>query len=120
MNDPIVFGRCKPLRNRIRNLDLTDSLAVIHAYIAHLQFGNPIPSAIEVHRDFQSAEHKVDKAAWLSEWELEVLCREIIIHADSATHPTSSLAQWKVLSKISNELRDLKNSSLRGFLVLRQ
>jgi hypothetical protein len=80
-------------------------MVVIHAYITHLQFGNPIPNAVEVHRDFLSAESRVDKAAWLSEWELETLCREIIIHADSTIPSTSSLTQWKVLSKVANELK---------------
>lgn len=89
---------------------------MIHAYVTHLQFGSPIPKTIEVHRNFLSAESKTDKAAWLNEWELEILCREIIIHAENAMSSRSTLREWKVLSKTVNELKRLEEFISGRFL----
>jgi hypothetical protein len=108
MSDPAVFDRYKPLSNRIGNLCLVDSLAVIHAYIAHLQFDIPVPNTIEVHEKFLRAEKKTDKISWLSEWELETLCRETIIHAETDPPCQHSLRQWNTLSRVVNELKGLE------------
>lgn len=108
MNHPVVFGQCKPLRNRVRNLCLADSLMVIHAYIAHLQFDTPINRAIEVPERFLFAENKVDKVSVFSEWELETLCREVIVHSKLTPPCQVSLRQGAVMSKVVTELKRLE------------
>lgn len=108
MQDDAVFGCYKPLRNHIRKLCLADSLGVIRAYQEHLQCRTPIPQDCEVEPAFASAEKKIDKVKWISEWELETLCREVILHAQDMPRCPETLRSWKTLAQIINKLKSLE------------
>ena len=108
MQDDAVFGCYKPLRNHIRKLCLADSLGVIRAYQEHLHCGTAIPQDCEVDPTFASAEKKTDKIKWISEWELETLCREVIIHAQDMPRCPETLRSWKTLAQIINKLKSLE------------
>jgi hypothetical protein len=105
--DPIIFEAYKPFRNAIRKLGLADSLAVIRAYMCNLQFNQNIPSDCEVHRDYAAAAHS-EKAAWISEFQLETICREVVLHAKEFGRTEDTLKEWKTLARTVNRLIDLE------------
>lgn len=109
MQDNAIYGRYKPVRNAISKLCLADSLGVIWAYVQDLQFGSPIPRDYEVHPSYASATSKGEKIKWLSEFHLETLCREIILHSQEGSGCSESMKDWKTLSRVVNGLKDLEN-----------
>jgi hypothetical protein len=74
-----IFELYKPLRNHLRKVTLIESLGVIRAYMQHLQFKVGFPSDIDVPAWFLQARSNVEKKVY--EWELDVLSRELLIHA---------------------------------------
>jgi hypothetical protein len=108
MQDDAIYQRYKPLRNAICKLCLVESLGVIRAYIQDLQFGSPIPRDCEVHSTYASATSKIEKIRWISEYHLETLCREILIHAVEGERCSESLKSWSTLSRAINKLKDLE------------
>lgn len=106
--DATIFGAYKPLRNFIRKLDLTDSLAVIRAYLCNLQFDHDIPSDCEVHREYLSRQSHTERARLISEFHLETLCREVILHATDLGRAEKSLKEWATLGKAINHLKKLE------------
>ena len=62
---------------RVSLLTRDDSLRVIWAYCQHLQLGSAIPAAIEVMPAFLELNPKQQQ---ISEWELETVAREVLIH----------------------------------------
>src|SRR5262249_4092861 len=83
----VVYELYKPLRNYLREVGLLESLGVIRAYAAFLQFKRPFPFDIEVHRSLLDARTVADRS--LYEWELDVLVRELILNAQesASSHP---------------------------------
>lgn len=110
MQDEAVFEAYKPLRNHLRKLCLADSLAVIRAYVQYLQLDTPIPRDCEVHRNFAFAASKSNKVALISEWELETLCREVILNAQDGTYCPETLKKWSCLARAINKLKELEDS----------
>ena len=106
--DATVFEAYKPLRNAIRKLDLADSLAVINAYMSHLQFQQDIAQGCEVPPNFSSAPSLPEKRRWISEFHLETLCREIILHAEESGNAQSSLRHLATLSRAIKHLNNLE------------
>lgn len=106
--DATIFEAYKPLRNAIRKLDLTDSLAVIRAYLCNLQFNQDIPSDCEVDRDYLSSQSHTERARLISEFQLETLCREVILHATDLGRAKKSLKEWATLGKTINHLKKLE------------
>ena len=107
IQDPKIFEAYKPLRNTIRNLGLADSLAVIRAYMANLQFNKDIPSDCEVHQEYAVASH-AKRTAWIAEFHLETLCREIILHAKEYGQAKDTLRSWGTLARTINSLKHLE------------
>lgn len=105
--DSTVFEAYKPLRNALRKLDLADSLAVLNTYMSHLQFNQDISRGCEVHRDYLNAS-LAQKRSWISEFRLEALCRELILHAKDSDRPSESIRHWKFLSRAMNLLNHLE------------
>jgi len=101
--DPTIFEAYKPLRNGIRKLGLADSLAVIRAYMSNLQFNQNIPSDCEVHPDYYSR-----SAAWVAEFHLETICREVVLHAKEFGRTDDTLKDWKTLARTVNRLKNLE------------
>jgi hypothetical protein len=106
--DTAIFEAYKPLRNALRKLDLTDSFAVIRAYVCNLQFNQDIPSDCEVHREYLSRQSHTERARLISEFHLETLCREVILHATDLGRAEKSLKEWATLGRAINLLKNLE------------
>jgi len=106
--DATIFEAYKPLRNVIRKLDLTDSLAVIRGYLCNLQFDHDIPSDCEVHAEYLTRQSHTERARLISEFQLETLCREVILHASDLGRAEKSLKEWVTLGKTINHLKKLE------------
>jgi hypothetical protein len=106
--DTTIFEAYKPLCNVIRKLDLTDSLAVIRAYLCNLQFDHDIPSDYEVDREYLSRRSHAERVSLISEFHLETLCREVILHASDLGRAEKSLKEWATLGKAINHLKKLE------------
>ena len=116
-----AYGMYKPLRNHIRKLGLADSLFVIHAYIQNLQFDRPIPDECEVIRQYAGGT-KLERLKLITEWNLETLCKEVILHAtDSVSYP-DTLRRWNTIGRAVNKLKTfeefLGDKVLSGSMVL--
>jgi hypothetical protein len=104
-----LFELYKPLRNHLRQLNLIDSLRVIHAYMQHLQFSRPLPDDIYTLPFFRNAKTRLEKCVF--EWELDTLSLELLVNA---IYPDSSLAadtlrRWDCLAGAINKLKTLEN-----------
>lgn len=116
MQNSEVFEWYKPLRNYLRNVCLADSLAVIWSYAQNLQFGTAIPSDVEVHGDFLKATKRIEKIRMVSEWELEVLCRELIINAQQGNTCPKTLRTWSYFAGAVNRLKSLESNIYKNFV----
>ncbi len=102
-----VFSEYKPLRNKLSLLSIEDSLGTIWAYSQYLQIrGFRLPKEIEVAREYLQLEVPQQ---WISEWELELLAKEVILNANSVAAKGRTLRAWKTLSELVNSLKDLEN-----------
>ena len=106
--DTAIFEAYKPLRNVLRKLDLTDSFAVIRAYVCNRQFNQDIPCDCEVHREYLSRQSHTERARLISEFHLETLCREVILHATDLGRAEKSLKEWATLGRAINLLKNLE------------
>ncbi len=102
-----VFKEYKPIRNRIAKLARDDALAVIWAYCQYLQIDDfKFPQEIQVEGKF----FKLDvPQQWISEWELELLAKEIILNGGWVAAKGRTLRSWGTLSEIVNAIKDLEN-----------
>ena len=114
--DRQIFSNYKPLRNTIRKLSLADSLEVIHAYVQNLQLKIDFPSKFEVERDYAFAESDQQKRKWITEFHLETLCRELILHAQETEHCSETLRKWKTLAQTINKLKALEELIAERFI----
>lgn len=103
-----VFQSYKPLRNKIALLSVEESLAVVWAYCQYLQVdGFQFPKELEVDRAYLGLDIP---RTWISEWELELLAKEIILNANAVASKGRSIKKWKTLSEIVNALKSLENA----------
>lgn len=106
-----VFQIYKPFRNKIRQLSYDDSFYVTWAYSQYLQIKKfQMPNDIKVHKDFSTQN---PPQAWISEWELELIAKEVIINGQPVSTKMKTLRSWSCLSSITNQLRDLENDVYR-------
>jgi hypothetical protein len=75
----------------------------------NLQFNIPIPNHYGVPAEFSSASSKMDKVKWISEFQLETLCREIILHGMEFGRSPKMLREWNTLARVINKLKDLED-----------
>jgi hypothetical protein len=102
-----VFQEYKPIRNKVALLSAGDALSVIWAYCQYLQLDEfHFPNEIEVMRQY--IEHDFPQQ-WISEWDLELLAKEVIINGGAAATKGRTLRAWKTLSELINLFRDLEN-----------
>jgi hypothetical protein len=107
MADP--FELYKPLRNHLRQVNLTDSLRVIHAYMQHLQFDQPLPDDIQTLPFFRNAKTRLEKH--VLEWELDTLSLELLVNAvyPDSPLPRDTLRRWDCLAGVVNKLKTLED-----------
>src|SRR5947199_6126695 len=108
-----VFEEYKPLRNRIAMLAVEEALATIWAYAQYLQIdGFQFPKEVEVSKDY----FKLDiPRKWVSEWELELLAKEVVLNSGPVAKKGRALRAWKTLSEIINSVKDLENRIYGAF-----
>jgi hypothetical protein len=95
------------MRNKIALLAVEDALSVIWAYCQYLQideFG--FPKEIEVLNAF--LKDQIPQRL-VSEWELELLAKEVIINGNAVALKGRTLRTWKTLSEIINAIKDIEN-----------
>jgi hypothetical protein len=108
-----VFQEYKPLRNKIALLARDDALRVIWAYSQYLQINRfQIPNDIEVHPRFYDTD---PPQKLISEWELELLAKEVLLNANLVASKGRTLRVWKALAEILNSIKDLENRIYGNF-----
>jgi hypothetical protein len=108
-----VFQEYKPVRNKIALLSIEEALGTIWAYCQYLQIDNfRFPKEIEVSNDYL----KLDvPQQWVSEWQLELLAKEVILNGSAVAKKGRALRTWKTLSELMNSIRDLENQIYGAF-----
>jgi hypothetical protein len=102
-----VFQEYKPLRNKIALLAIEDALAAIWAYCQYLQIDNfNFPEEVEVLPSFLKDDVP---QRFISEWELELLAKEVILNGNIVASKGRTLRSWKTLSETINAIKDLEN-----------
>ena len=102
-----VFQEYKPLRNKIAMLSVEDALGVIWAYCQYLQIDDfQFPKEIEVADSYLQLDVP---QRLISEWELELLAKEVILNGNAIAARGRTLRSWKTLSELVNLLKDLEN-----------
>lgn len=103
-----IFEAYKPLRNHLRKCELADSLEVIRAYAQNLQFNNSnFPPKVEVLNEFLQKDH-VQKTRWVSEWNLEILAKEVIINSPISEWNAKTFRQWAYFIGAITKLKDIE------------
>jgi hypothetical protein len=105
--DMDVYQEYKPIRNKITLLSTEDALAVIWAYSQYLQIDNfRFPQEIEVARQYLELDLP---QSWISEWDLELLAKEVILNAGGVAARGRALRRWATLSELVNSFKALEN-----------
>jgi hypothetical protein len=108
-----VFQECKPIRNKITLLSVEDALGVIWAYSQYLQIDHfQFPKEIEVANSYLQLDFPQQ---WISEWELELLAKEVILNGNAVAVKGRTLRTWKTLSELVNSLKDIENRIYRQY-----
>lgn len=90
------------LRHRLAAMPLVESLEVIHAYIVFFQFKTPLPTWLKTIASFEDSD-KIELG--LFEWELDILCRELLRYA--SRWGTRKIADWDELADAINHVKDI-------------
>jgi tRNA synthetases class I (W and Y)/S4 domain len=107
-----VFEGYKRLRNKVSQLARDDALRVIWAYCQYLQVdGFTIPSDIHAPKVFL---HDQVPRRFIAEWELELLAKEILLNAGTATSKGRTLRHTETLRDIVNTLKAFENQIYPG------
>jgi hypothetical protein len=107
MFPPRIFDLYKQLRKHVSALAREDSLRVIWAYTQFLQLPDfKIPFDIEVDRRFY--DQNVQRA-WVNEWLLMLLAKEVLLHSGVVAKKGASLRQWKMLAGTIDRINKLEN-----------
>src|SRR5262245_44000636 len=103
-----VCREYKPIRNRITSLARDDALGVIWAYCQYLQINDfKFPKEIEVARKYLQLSIPQQ---WISEWELELLAKEVILNSGLIASKGRTLRKWSTMSEIINAIKNLENN----------
>jgi hypothetical protein len=102
-----TFREYKPIRNKIALLAVDDSLSVIWAYCQYLQLDEfNFPNEIEVLDTFLRDDFP---QRFISEWDLELLAKEVILNGNVSASKGRTLRKWNTLSEIVNAIKGLEN-----------
>jgi hypothetical protein len=104
-----VFRRYKHFRNEISLLSCDDALNVIWAYSQYLsQSDFRMPADIEVSKEFAALDHK---GVWITQWDLEILAKEVILNARDIGGAPRTFRQWDTLAIAINALKEFENKT---------
>lgn len=108
-----IFREYKPIRNRIAALARDDALGVIWAYSQYLQIDDfKFPKEIEVAKKYLELDIP---QKWISEWELELLAKEVILNGGLIASKGRTLRAWATLSEIVNSTKEFEQRIYRQF-----
>ncbi|MFA6255093.1 MAG: hypothetical protein WC675_03620 [Patescibacteria group bacterium] len=107
MQNQDVFELYKPLRNHLRQIDLYGSFYTIWNYSQHLLSNKKFPNDVLVAPEFLSLD-QIGKMRMVSLWELETLCKEIIINSQEV-EGKKTLKNWEYFANAINKLKKLEN-----------
>jgi hypothetical protein len=94
-------------------LSVEHSLGAIWAYCQYLQFDNfQFPKEIEVADTYLNADFP---QKWISEWELELLAKEVIVNGNAVASKGRTLRTWNTLSELIHSFKDLENRIYGAF-----
>jgi hypothetical protein len=108
-----IHDQYKKFRNRVAELGREESLRVIWAYTQYLQLDEfAIPADIEVDRRFY--EQSVERA-WINEWLLALLAKEVLLHSGAVAKKGESLRKWNTLAECVNKINRLESDIYNAF-----
>lgn len=95
------------LRSKLRKVDKTQALQVVHAYTQFMQDNIPLPNEIAAPPPRYQNKNAL-RLACASEWQLELLAREILALPD--TEAVDDIRSWPVLAEVLNLARKATDS----------
>lgn len=103
-----VYEIYKPFRNSIRSLNAEDALQVLWNYAEHLANDRQFDGNIEVDSRYLRA-LDANKRAILSEWEIELIAKEVILNASrpKQSTKTENLRSWRTMARCVNKLKSI-------------
>lgn len=108
-----ILSAYKPLRNKIAKLGSEDSLQTIWGYSQFLQMERfSFPVDIEVSKFFLDAKFP---QALVSEWELEILAKEVILNSGPLVDKSTSLKRWDIFIETIRGIKSLENHIYKSF-----
>ncbi len=96
------FDRYKPFRNFIRQFPVEQSLVVVWNYLQHVNYDLKLPNEL-IPRDNRG--RPIDLKNLILPWELEILARELVLHAGHAG--TRCLTVWNEMARAINCIKEL-------------
>jgi hypothetical protein len=97
----------KPLRNKLRKVSVMESLYVFSSYLKKFQFGIDIPKNISYSKE------TIDKempTRGVYEWELTVLCKEVILNGCDDIFAIKKMNDWNYFTSSINILKNFENN----------
>jgi hypothetical protein len=108
-----ISDKYKKFRNCVAELAREDSLRVIWAYTQYLQLPDfIIPTDIEVDPRFYS---KDVERAWINEWSLALLAKEVLLHSGAVAKKGASLSKWNVLGEFLGQINKIEGEIYGAF-----
>jgi hypothetical protein len=108
-----VFQDYKPIRNKISLLSVEDALSVIWAYCQYLQLPDfKFPKEIEVNPEYLKL--SVPRT-WISEWDLELLAKEMILNGSVVASKGRTLRTWNVVRETINSIKGFESKICQSF-----
>lgn len=110
-----IYNLYKPLRNHLKPVNLEKALYVIWAYSNYLQFNCEFPADIQVNKIITDGQNNYRR--FISEWELSLLTREVIVNSQEITNKaTENFQNYKYFSAAIDKIKDFENN-LSGIYV---
>lgn len=107
-----IFTQYKPIRNKVASLAVDNSLGVLWAYSQFLQIqGFKFPAEIETDNFYLNADVP---RAYMAEWDIELLAKEVIINGSSLASKGRTLRTWATLVEMVGAFRTLEQEIYRA------
>lgn len=113
--DGLFYENYKPLRNALRKLRTDESLFVIWNYTAFLHGRKPSFTGIETSSEYMTADY-IQKRRKMSECELELLTREVILHSEENPFMPKTLRKADYLAGCINKIKDMGEKISQSFI----
>lgn len=104
--EEFFYEAYKPLKNALSKLKTDDSLRVIWNYTAFLYGRQPSFSEIETSREYLNLDY-IQKRRNMSEWELELLTREVILHSEENAYSPKTLRSLNYLAGCITKIKNI-------------